>query len=56
VFDSGNDGNGAKNMAACATIGERGMIVAMGHELYVCFGVCGETTKNKEERKVENRP
>jgi hypothetical protein len=30
------------------------MMVAMGHGLCVCFGVCGETTKNKEERKIVN--
>ncbi len=29
-----------------------GMMVAMGHGLCVCFGVCGETTKNKEEGKI----
>ncbi len=27
--------------------GERGMMVVMGHRLYVCFCVCGETSKNK---------
>jgi hypothetical protein len=37
---------------ALGTTGERGMMVAMGHVLCVCFGVCGETTKNKEERKI----
>jgi hypothetical protein len=34
-------------MATHATTGERGMIVAMGHGVYVSFCVCGETTKNK---------
>jgi hypothetical protein len=29
-------------------------MVAMGHDLCVCFGVCGETTKNKEESKIVN--
>jgi hypothetical protein len=38
--------------AAHATTGERGMMVAMGPGLCVCFGVCGETTKNKEESKI----
>ncbi len=46
AFDGGNNGDGAKDMAACAMTGERGMMVAMGHGLCVCFGVCGETTKN----------
>ncbi len=39
-----------------ATTGERGMMVVMGHGLCVCFGVCGETTKNKEESKIVNVP
>jgi hypothetical protein len=46
---------GAKDTAACAMTGERGVMVAMGHGLYVCFCVCGETTKNKEESKIMNR-
>ncbi len=33
---------------------ERGMMVVTDHGLCVCFGVCGETTKNKEERKIVN--
>jgi hypothetical protein len=41
------DGDGAKDMATHATTGERGMMVAMGHGLYVSFCVCGVTTKNK---------
>ncbi len=41
-----------KDTAACATTGERGVMVAMGHGLHVCFGVCGETKKNKEESKI----
>jgi hypothetical protein len=41
-------------MAACVTAGKRGMMVAMGHGLCVCFGVCGETTKNKGESKNVN--
>ncbi len=49
AFHSSNDGGGAKDMAACIKTGERGMMVATGHGLCVCFGVCGETTKNKEE-------
>jgi hypothetical protein len=32
------------------------MMVAMGHGLCVCFCVCGETTKNKEESKIVNKP
>ena len=44
AFDGGDDGDGAKDKVACATTGERGMMVAMGHGLCVCFGVCGETT------------
>jgi hypothetical protein len=43
-----------KDTAACAITGERGMIVAIGHDLCVCFCVCGETTKNKEESKIVN--
>jgi hypothetical protein len=39
-----------------ATTGERGMMVATGHGLCVCFGVCGETTKNKEENKIHHLP
>jgi hypothetical protein len=54
AFDSSADGDGAKDKAARATIGERGMMVVMGHGLCVCFGVCGETTINKEESKIEN--
>ncbi len=37
-----------------ATTREMGMVVAMGHGLYVCFCVCGETTENKEESKIMN--
>ncbi len=58
AFDSGEDGDGAKDTAACITTGERGMMVATGHGLCVycvCLGgVCGETTKNKEESKIVN--
>ncbi len=56
VFDSSNNGDGAKDTVTHATIGERGMMVAMGHGLCVCFGVCGETTKNREESKIMNVP
>ncbi len=52
MFDGGNDGDGTKDIAACAMTGERGVMMATGHGLCVCFGVCGEITKNKEERKV----
>ncbi len=54
AFNSGNDGGGAKDTAACTMTGERGIMVAMGHGLCVCFGVCGETTKNREESKIVN--
>ncbi len=54
LFDSSNDGDSAKDTAACATTGERGVMLPMGHGLCVCFCVCGETTKNKEERKLVN--
>ncbi len=58
AFDGGDDGDGAKDMAACVTTGERGMMVAMGHDLCVnCVylgGVCGETKKNKEEGNIVN--
>ncbi len=54
AFDGCNNGDGAKDKAACATIGERAMMVAMGHGLCVCFCVCGETTENKEESKIMN--
>jgi hypothetical protein len=27
------------------------MMVAMGHGLCVCFGVCGETTKKRKRAK-----
>jgi hypothetical protein len=51
AFNGGNNGNGdgcsAKDTAACTTTGERGMVEAMGHGLYVCLCVSGETTKNK---------
>jgi hypothetical protein len=52
AFDGGNDGGGAKDTATHVTAGERGMMVATGHGLCVCFGVCGKTTKNKEESKI----
>jgi hypothetical protein len=52
AFNGSNDGGGAKDTAVCATTGERGMMVAMGHGMCVCFGVCGDTTKNKEESKI----
>jgi hypothetical protein len=42
AFNGSNDGDGMKDKATRATIGERGMMVAMGHGLCVCFGVCGE--------------
>ncbi len=52
VFDGGNDGDGGKNTAAHVTTGERGMMVATGHGLCVCLGVCGETTKNKSFKEA----
>ncbi len=52
MFDGSNNGDGAKGTATCDTNGKRGMMVAMGHGLCVCFGVWGETTKYKEESKM----
>ncbi len=52
AFDGGKDGDGAKDMAACATTGERGMMVLMGHGLCMCFSVCGETTKVRKRVKL----
>jgi hypothetical protein len=52
AFNSGDNGDGAKDTAARATTGERGMMVAMDHVLCVCFCVCGETTKNEEEKNI----
>ncbi len=49
-------GMAGRDTPAGATTGERGMMVATGHGLCVCFGVCGETTKNKEESKMVNLP
>jgi hypothetical protein len=43
AFDGGNDGDSTKDTAARVTTGERGMMVATGHGLCVCLGVCGET-------------
>ncbi len=34
------DEDSAKDMATCTRTGERGVMVAMGHGLCVCFGVC----------------
>jgi hypothetical protein len=47
-YNGNGNGDGAKDPAIWATTGERGMMVAMGHGLCVCFGLCGETTKNKK--------
>jgi hypothetical protein len=41
AFDGGNNGGGAKDTAARVTTGERGIMVATGHGLCVCFGVYG---------------
>ncbi len=42
--NGGNNGDGEggsmKDMASCAMTGERVMMVAMGHGLYVCVFVC----------------
>jgi hypothetical protein len=46
------DGDGARDMAACATTGERGIMVAMGHGFCVCFCVSGETTKIRKRAKL----
>ncbi len=60
AFDGSNNGNGygdgARDMAACATTGERGIMVAVSHGFCACFCVSGETTKNKEESKIVNVP
>jgi hypothetical protein len=53
AFDGGNNGDDAKDTAACTTTGERVMMVVTGHGLCVWFGMCGETTKNKEECYLE---
>ena len=47
-------GTARRDTPAGTTTGERGMMVATGHGLCVCFGVCEETTKNKEESKTVN--
>jgi hypothetical protein len=54
ALDGGNNGGGAKDTATHVMTGERGMMVVTGYGLCVCFGVCGETTKNKEESKIVN--
>jgi hypothetical protein len=54
AFAGSNDRDGAKDKATCATTGERGMMVAMGHGLCVLLCVCGETTENKEKSKIMN--
>jgi hypothetical protein len=55
VFDGGDIGDGdeegAKDTAARATTEERGMMEAMGHDLCVCFCLCGETTKKRKRAK-----
>jgi hypothetical protein len=38
AFDGGDDGGDTKDTAARVTTGERGMMVATGHGLCVCFG------------------
>ncbi len=53
--DNGDgDGDNAKDMAAHATTGERGIMVVMGHSLCVSFCVSGETMKNKVGPKKVN--
>ncbi len=55
--DGGNgDGDGVRDMATCATTGERGIMVAMGHGFCEYFCVSGETTTNKEASKIVNVP
>ncbi len=49
-------GMARRDTPAGTTTGEKGMMVATGHGLCVCFGVCGETTKNREESKFVNVP
>ncbi len=56
--DDGGDGDGddTRDMAACTTTGERGIMVAMGHGFCVCFCVSGETTKKKKRAKLAMCP
>ncbi len=56
VFNGGNNGDRAKDMATCNTTGERGMMVVTGNDLCVCFGVCGETTKIRKREKLSLYP
>ncbi len=49
-------GTAQRDTPAGATTGERGMMVATGHGLCVCFGVCGETKQNKEVSNIINVP
>jgi hypothetical protein len=41
-------------MATTLAMAMAKMMLAMGHGLWVCFGVFGESTKNKEECKIVN--
>ena len=45
-----------RDTSAGATTGERGMMVATGHGLCVCFGVCGETRKIRNRAKLSMYP
>jgi hypothetical protein len=60
TFNGGKDGDGTKDTAPHIKIGERGMMVAIGHGLfvyYVCLGcVCGETTKIRKREKLSMIP
>ncbi len=49
AFDSGNDGDGAKDRPDCTTTGERGMMVAMGL-VGVCVFVCVERPQKIRKR------
>jgi hypothetical protein len=56
AFNGSDNRDGTKDTAACATTGERGMMVVMGYGLCVCFGVYGETTKIWERAKSSMLP
>ncbi len=45
MIDGGKDGEGAKDTSACATTGERGMVVVWGHGFF--FVVCVERPQKK---------
>ncbi len=51
AFDSGNDGDGAKDTPSGTTTGERGVMVATGHGMVcVCVSVCVEIPQKIRKR------